>query len=102
MTEMQRIKAVPKTKGHTGNVWSQDYDPKAMPAFRGGFVMQDTDTRPAAYDHHNIGTDFTWRDAQSGASVMQRPLSRRRSPLGKEAPISRFGEEPRRASIAKQ
>ena len=28
-TEEQRVHAVPKTAGHTGNVWSQDYDPKA-------------------------------------------------------------------------
>ena len=42
-TEEQRVHAVPKTRGHTGNVWSQDYEPKARSEERGGYGILDRD-----------------------------------------------------------
>lgn len=73
-TEEQRIHAVPKTAGHTGNVWSQDYEPKATTEARGGYGMLDRDERPGAYEleaRDHAGDDMTWRDAQYGASPLR-------------------------------
>mgnify|MGYP000087717784 CR=1 FL=1 len=65
---------VHRTPGHTGNVWSQDYDPKAAHEARGGFGMPDRDERPGAYSieaRDRTGDDMTWRDAQYGASPLR-------------------------------
>jgi len=73
-TEEQRVHAVPKTRGHTGNVWSQDYEPKARTEARGGYGMLDRDERPGAYPveaRDTTGDDMTWRDAQYGASPLR-------------------------------
>ena len=73
-TEEQRVHAVPKTAGHTGNVWSQDYDPKAATEARGGYGVLDRDERPGAYPleaRDATGDDMTWRDAQYGASPVR-------------------------------
>lgn len=73
-TEAQRVHAVPKTQGHTGNIWSQDYAPKAMTEERGGYGMPDRDDRPGAYPieaRDTTGDDMTWRDAQYGASPLR-------------------------------
>jgi len=73
-TEEQRVHAVPKTPGHTGNVWSQDYEPKAQVEARGGYGMLDRDERPGAYPleaRDATGNDLTWRDAQYGASPVR-------------------------------
>ncbi len=73
-TEEQRVHAVPKTQGHMGNVWSQDYDPKARTEERGGYGILDRDDRPGAYPlqaRDTVGDDTTWRDAQYGASPLR-------------------------------
>lgn len=73
-TEEERVHAVPKTCGHTGNVWSQDYEPKARSEERGGYGMLDRDERPGAYPleaRDTVGDDMTWRDAQYGASPLR-------------------------------
>lgn len=73
-TEDQRVHAVPKTAGHTGNIWSQDYDSRTLSEERGGYGMLDRDDRPGAYPVETrdaVGDDMTWRDAQYGASPMR-------------------------------
>jgi hypothetical protein len=73
-TEERRVHAVPKTPGHTGNVWSQDYAPKATTEAHGGFGVLDRDERPGAYPldaRDTTGSDLTWRDAQYGASPVR-------------------------------
>ncbi len=65
---------MPRTAGHTGNVWSQDFDPKAAAEARGGYGVLDRDDRPGAYPRDirdTTGDDMTWRDAQYGASPLR-------------------------------
>ncbi len=65
---------MPRTAGHTGNVWSQDYNPKGAAGDRGGYGVLDKDERPGAYPleaREATGGDMTWRDAQYGASPVR-------------------------------
>ncbi|WP_443749430.1 hypothetical protein [Asticcacaulis solisilvae] len=73
-TDTAPAPAMPRTAGHTGNVWSQDYQPRATPTERGGYGVLDRDDRPGAYglaERETGGDDMTWRDAQYGASPLR-------------------------------
>ncbi len=61
-----RVPAVSRVAGHTGNVWSQDYE---VPA--GDANSVERDNHSATVDHHNTGDAMTWRDAQYGASPLR-------------------------------
>ncbi len=88
--DTQRIYALPRALGHTGNVWSQDY------------VSRPGDDRSAAYDHRNLGTDLTWHDAQYGASPLRSARyaeDQRHRPQDTDTPDTTFdGQRPGAAS----
>ena len=57
-----RVPAVARALGHTGNVWAQDYDGRSDPS---------RDKQSVTVDHRNTGDAMTWRDAQYGASPLR-------------------------------